>query len=46
MIVPRESAVFPRGDVVVLPNRGHNSLLFDGESIAAVTERIKLSQRS
>lgn len=46
MIVPRESAVFPRGDVVVLPNRGHNSLLFDGESITAVTERVKLLQRS
>jgi triacylglycerol lipase len=46
MIVPRESAVFPRGDVVVLPNRGHNSLLFDAESIGAVTERVKLLQRS
>lgn len=46
MIVPRESAVFPRGDVVVLPNRGHNSLLFDAESIAAVTDRVKLPQRS
>lgn len=46
MIVPRESAIFPRGDVVVLPNRGHNSLLFDAESIAAVAERVKLIQRS
>lgn len=46
MVIPRESAIFPRGDVVVLPNRGHNSLLFDGESIAAVTERVKLLQHS
>jgi pimeloyl-ACP methyl ester carboxylesterase len=46
MIVPRESAIFPRGDVIVLPNRGHNSLLFDAESILAVTERVKLAQRT
>ncbi len=41
LIVPRESAVFPRGEVVVLPGRGHNSLLFDPESITQVVERIK-----
>ena len=45
MVVPCESAVFPRGDVVVLPGRGHNSLLFDPESIATVTERVRLAQR-
>jgi triacylglycerol lipase len=41
MIVPAESAVFPRGEVVVLPGRGHNSLLFDPDSITTVVERIK-----
>jgi len=46
MIVPRESAVFPRGEVVVLPGRGHNSLLFARESIAAVTERVRFVQRT
>ena len=41
LIVPRESAVFPRGEVVVLAGRGHNSLLFDPESITRVVERIR-----
>ena len=41
MIVPCESAVFPRGEVVVLPGRGHNSLLFDAESITHVVDRIR-----
>ena len=45
MVVPCESAVFPRGDVVVLPGRGHNSLLFDPESITHVVERIKKHQK-
>lgn len=45
MVVPSESAVFPRGDVVVLPGRGHNSLLFDPESITHVVERIRKHQR-
>ena len=44
MIVPCESAVFPRGDVVVLPGRGHNSLLFDPESISHVVDRVKRAQ--
>ncbi len=44
MVVPCESAVFPRGDVHVLPGRGHNSLLFDAESIAHVAERIRSVQ--
>lgn len=41
MVVPCESAVFPRGDVHVLGGRGHNSLLFDPESIAHVVGRIR-----
>lgn len=45
VIVPSESAAFPRGDVFVLPGRGHNSLLFDPESIATVTDRVKQVQR-
>lgn len=45
VVVPCESAVFPHGDVVVLPGRGHNSLLFDPDSITTVVERIKKHQR-
>jgi triacylglycerol lipase len=45
MIVPRESAVFPRGDVVVLAGRGHNSLLFDRESITHVVDRVRRAQK-
>ncbi|MCL2726103.1 MAG: alpha/beta fold hydrolase [Polyangiaceae bacterium] len=41
MVVPAESAIFPRGDVHVLPGRGHNSLLFDPASISHVTERVR-----
>jgi triacylglycerol lipase len=41
MVVPAESAVFPRGDVYVLGGRGHNSLLFDPESIARVVECVQ-----
>lgn len=41
VVVPAESAVFPRGPVLVLPGRGHNSLLFDPESIAHVTELVR-----
>jgi triacylglycerol lipase len=46
MVVPAESAVFPRGDVVVLPGRGHNTLLFDHESISTIAERIRFVQRT
>lgn len=46
LVVPRESAVFPRGDVVVLPGRGHNSLLFDPEAITAVVDRVRRSQKT
>jgi pimeloyl-ACP methyl ester carboxylesterase len=45
MVVPCESAVFPRGDVVVLHGRGHNSLLFDPESITHVVDRIRKHQK-
>lgn len=45
LVVPAESAVFPRGDVHVLPGRGHNSLLFDAESIDLVVDRVKRSKR-
>jgi pimeloyl-ACP methyl ester carboxylesterase len=45
LIIPGESAVFPRGDVVVLPGRGHNSLLFDPESITHVVDRVKRAQK-
>ena len=45
VVVPCESAVFPRGDVVVLPGRGHNSLLFDADSITTVVDRIRRHQK-
>ena len=44
VVVPCESAVFPRGDVVVLPGLGHNSLLFHRDSIDHVTSRVRLLQ--
>ncbi|MBX3259376.1 MAG: alpha/beta fold hydrolase [Labilithrix sp.] len=44
VVVPAESAVFPRGDVVVLPRCGHNTLLFHDDSIARVVERVRLVQ--
>ncbi len=44
MVVPCESAVFPRGDVIVLPRLGHNSLLFHRDSIAHVVHRVKRVQ--
>ncbi len=46
LIVPGESAVFPSGEVVVLAGRGHNSLLFDSESITHVVERVRRAQKS
>jgi pimeloyl-ACP methyl ester carboxylesterase len=41
MVVPADSAVFPRGEVVVLRGRGHNSLLFDPESIGHVVTAVE-----
>ena len=46
LIVPRESAVFPRGEVIVLAGRGHNALLFDPESITHVVEHVKRAQHA
>ncbi len=45
VVVPRESAVFPRGEVIVLPHCGHNTLLFHDDSIANVVERVRRVQR-
>lgn len=44
LVIPSESAAFPRGDVIHLEGRGHNSLLFDDESIGHVVERVKRAQ--
>jgi triacylglycerol lipase len=44
MVVPAESAVFPRGDVIVLPRCGHNTLLFHTDSIARVVDRVRRFQ--
>lgn len=41
VVTPTGSACFPAGEVVVLPGRGHNSLLFDAEVIHHVTERVR-----
>ena len=41
VVIPAESAVFPRGEVVVLPRCGHNTLLFHADSIARVVERVR-----
>jgi len=41
MVVGADNAVFPNGDVVVLPGRGHNALLFDEEAARIVIERVK-----
>lgn len=46
MVVPAESAVFPRGDVVVLQNCGHNTLLFHREAIARVVDRVRAVQET
>jgi len=46
IVVPAESAVFPRGDVLVLPRCGHNTLLFHDDSIAHVVEKVRGIQDS
>jgi pimeloyl-ACP methyl ester carboxylesterase len=45
MVVPPESAVFPRGEVIIVPRCGHNTLLFHAESIRRVVERVRSTQR-
>lgn len=44
VVIPAESAVFPRGEVIVLPRCGHNTLLFHADSIARVVERVRRVQ--
>lgn len=44
MVVPAESAVFPRGEVIAFPRCGHNTLLFHEDSIARVVERVRSVQ--
>ena len=44
VVVPAESAVFPRGDVISLPHCGHNTLLFDAQSIERIVERVRRVQ--
>ena len=44
VVVPADSAVFPRGEVIVLPRCGHNTLLFHQDSIAHVVERVRFFQ--
>lgn len=44
VVVPAASAVFPRGDLVIVPRCGHNTLLFHADSIARVVERIRVAQ--
>lgn len=46
VVVPCESSVFPRGDVYVLHGRGHNTLLFDAESIARVVGQVRRVQKA
>ncbi len=41
LIVPAESAIFPRGDVVTLPGRGHNTLLYDDVSVRTIIQRVR-----
>jgi triacylglycerol lipase len=41
VVVPFHSAMFHIGEVVVMPGRGHNSLLFDDEVAEIVVDRIR-----
>lgn len=41
VVLPAASAVFPRGEVFMLPTCGHNTLLFHADSIRRVVERVK-----
>ncbi len=44
VVAPIDSAVFPRGDVLVLPRCGHNTLLFHDDSISHVVDRVRRVQ--
>jgi triacylglycerol lipase len=46
LVVSVESATFPAGEVIVLPGRGHNSMLFDAEAMRIVARCVKMTQRS
>jgi pimeloyl-ACP methyl ester carboxylesterase len=46
MVVPRESAIFPRGEVVVVPRCGHNTLLFHADSITRVVHQVRAVQEA
>jgi triacylglycerol lipase len=41
MVQPLDSARFPVGDVLVMPGRGHNMLLFDEEVMGIVLRRVR-----
>jgi triacylglycerol lipase len=41
VVVPYNSAIFPRGNVQVLTGRGHNTLLFDEQAVTTVVEQIR-----
>lgn len=44
VVVPNHSAMFPHGDVVVLPGRGHNALLYDDAVYGCVLDRVKTTR--
>jgi triacylglycerol lipase len=44
MVSPPERAHFANGEVLVLPGRGHNTLLFDREAIDAIVRRVKAAR--
>jgi pimeloyl-ACP methyl ester carboxylesterase len=41
VVVPHHHAVFPSGDVVMLPGRGHNTLLYDDTSLRTIIDRVR-----
>ncbi len=41
MVVGTKAATLPRSDVVVLPGRGHNTLLYDEAVVQVVLDRIR-----
>jgi pimeloyl-ACP methyl ester carboxylesterase len=45
MVVGAKAATLPRSDVVVLPGRGHNTLLYDEAVVQIVLDRIRRFQR-
>jgi len=44
VVIPNESAIFPRGEVVRFPRCGHNTLLFHAGSIARVVGCVQRQQ--